>query len=249
MKWRFIYRGLKARYRDQRLELLALSQALRPTDIAIDVGANKGSYLWALSRAVPRGRVVAFEPQPLLADYLIQVCQEAKLNNVMVESLGVSNEDQRRVLAVPGGGATSPGASFEAAVRDREACKTIDVNVVTLDRYFEHATNRIGALKIDVEGHELAVLEGARELLTAHRPVVVCESERRHMSTGSVADVFAFFSELGYEGFFVGQGELLPVEIFDPALHQSEIGERFWDSPTYYNNFIFRPGKSGLAVH
>ena len=244
MKWRFIYRGLKARYRDQRLELLALSQALRPTDIAIDVGANKGSYLWALSKAVPKGRVVAFEPQPLLADYLIHACQEARLNNVTVEPLGVSNEEQRRVLAVPGGGATSPGASFEAAVRDRETCKTIDVNVVTLDRYFEHANNRIGALKIDVEGHEMAVLQGARELLTIHRPMVVCESERRHMSSGSVADVFSFFSELGYEGSFARLGELHLVAVFDPDIHQSETGDRFWDSPTYCNNFIFKPGIS-----
>ena len=85
MKWRFIYRGLKARYRDQRLELRALTQTLRSTDIAIDVGANKGSYLWSLSKAVPRGRVVAFEPQPLLADYLRQACQRAGLTNVQVE--------------------------------------------------------------------------------------------------------------------------------------------------------------------
>ena len=244
MKWRFIYRGLKARYRDQRLELRALTQTLRSTDIAIDVGANKGSYLWSLSKAVPRGRVVAFEPQPLLADYLRQACQRAGLTNVQVEQLGVSNDEQRRVLAVPGSGATSPGASFEAAVRDRETCKTIEVDVVTLDQYFEHAKSRIGALKIDVEGHEMAVLQGARELLTIHRPMVVCESERRHMSSGSVADVFAFFSELGYEGCFARQGELHPVAVFDPDIHQSEIGDRFWDSPTYCNNFIFRPGSS-----
>ena len=90
----------------------------------------------------------------------------------------------------------------------------------------------------------MAVLQGARELLTIHRPMVVCESERRHMSSGSVADVFAFFSELGYEGSFARLGELHPVAVFDPDIHQSETGDRFWDSPTYCNNFIFKPGIS-----
>jgi FkbM family methyltransferase len=180
----------------------------------------------------------------LLADYLRHACQQAGLTNVQVEQLGVSNKEQRLELAVPGAEATSPGASFEAAVRDRETCKTIEVDVVTLDRYFEHAKSRIGVLKIDVEGHELAVLQGARKVLTMHRPMVVCESERRHMSSGSVADVFAFFSGLGYDGVFARRGELHPVAMFDPEIHQSETGDRFWDSPTYCNNFIFRPGSS-----
>ena len=242
MKWRFIYRGLKARYRDQRLELMAMTQALKSNDIAIDVGATKGSYLWALSKAVPKGKVVAFEPQSLLSTYLVQACCSAGLNNVLIESIGVSNRDQILTLAIPGGLATSPGASFEAAVRDREECKTLEVQTVTLDHYFARMEGRIGAIKIDVEGHELAVLEGARELFMAHRPVVVCESERRHMSTGCVADVFAFFRGLGYRGWFIRAGVLLDISEFSPDVHQAEIGDRFWDSPSYCNNFIFRPG-------
>ena len=70
MKWRFIYRGLRARFRDQNLEITALINHLKEDDVAIDVGANKGSYLWALSKAVPRGKVIAFEPQQKLCDYL-----------------------------------------------------------------------------------------------------------------------------------------------------------------------------------
>ena len=242
MKWRFIYRGLKARYRDQRLELLAMTKALRPDDIAVDVGANKGSYLWALSRAVPRGQVVAFEPQPLLSAYLIRACRSANLNNVQIEPVGVSSREQMLTLAIPGGSSTSPGASFEAAVRDRETCKTLEIQTVTLDRYFERTVRRIGAIKIDVEGHELAVLEGARQLLKAHCPVVVCESERRHMSTGGVADVFHFLADLGYQGQFVSGVALQDVSAFDADVHQSEVGNRYWDSPNYCNNFIFKAG-------
>ena len=240
MKWRFIYRGLKARYRDQRSELQSLIASLNPDDIAIDVGANKGSYLWSLSRAVPQGQVVAFEPQPILADYLRQACQATGLNNVHIEQAGVSNRSGRLMLAIPEQGDSSPGASFEEAVRQREACRTIEVAVHTLDDYFASASQRIGAIKIDVEGHELAVLEGAKQVLARHAPVVVCESESRHMTHGDVNSVMTFFRQQSYDGFFVCGGQLIPVTQFDSAIHQRQVGVRFWDRPDYCNNFIMR---------
>ena len=49
--------------------------AIRPGDVAVDVGANKGSYLRWLSRAAGPGKVVAFEPQPQLAAYLERACR------------------------------------------------------------------------------------------------------------------------------------------------------------------------------
>lgn len=241
MKWRFIYRGMKARFRDQKVEIKSLVKALQPVDIAIDVGCNKGSYLWALSRAVPQGQVVAFEPQPLLVDYLEKACDVSGLRNVRIVGMGVSDRQTTLTLAVPGGDATSPGASFEDAVKQREKFQAYEVQTVTLDQYFQDCHSHIGAVKIDVEGHELAVIRGARELLLSHRPVVVCESEQRHMSKGCVNDLFDLMIELRYEGYFVDDGQLKPISEFVPSIHQSEIGERFWDQPHYCNNFIFIP--------
>ena len=240
VKWRFIYRGLRARYRDQRSELKALISALRPDDTAIDVGANKGSYLWSLSHAVPNGRVVAFEPQPLLFDYLRRACRSAGLKNVVVEGAGVSAKSGHLTLAIPGTRDSSPGASFEEAVRQREACRTVDVPTYSLDDYFSSERQRIGAIKIDVEGHELAVLEGAREILARHAPLVVCECESRHMTHGNVGSVIKFFRDQSYDGVFVCGLTLIPVTEFDPAMHQREEGERFWDASGYCNNFILK---------
>jgi FkbM family methyltransferase len=241
MKWKFLYRGVKARYRDQRNELSALTGALQSGDVAVDVGSNKGSYLWALSRAVPNGQVVAFEPQPVLTDYLRRACRAAGLNNVVVEGAGVSTQSGQLTLAIPGKGESSPGASFERAVRDREACRTITVPTYSLDDYFASEHRRIGAIKIDVEGHELAVLEGATKVLSKHLPVVVCECEARHMTTGIVSSVFEFFYRHGYEGVFGCGSQLISTHEFKPAVHQREVGERFWDQPGYCNNFIWTP--------
>lgn len=245
MKWRFIYRGLKARYRDQRSELRALVAALKPDDLAVDVGANKGSYLWALSRAVPAGSVVAFEPQPRLAAYLKEACRAAGLANVVVEGAGVSDRTGHLTLAIPGIGASSPGASFEAAVRQRGPCRTVEVPTYSLDEYFATERRRIGAIKIDVEGHELAVLRGSVRLLAQHAPIVVCESESRHMTTSSVSTVISFFREHAYDGVFVSGADLLPVSSFDPAIHQKQSGEDYWNAPDYCNNFIMTRGRGG----
>jgi FkbM family methyltransferase len=247
MKWRFLYRGLKARYRDQRQEVGALVAALKPGEIAVDVGANKGSYLPALSRAVRRGKVIAFEPQPLLAAYLADACRAAGLSNVVVEPAGISDRSGHLTLAIPGTGESSPGASFETAVRDREACRTVDVKTHALDDYFATEARRVGAIKIDVEGHELSALQGATRVLATHRPLVVCECEARHMTHGNVATVLGFFRDHGYDGHFVCQGRLLPVSQFDAAVHQKTGGERFWDAPGYCNNFIMSPAAGRAA--
>jgi len=241
MKWRFIYRGLKARFRDQRQEILTLVQALKPDDIAVDVGSNKGSYLWSLSRAVPSGLVIAFEPQTILATYITKACQIAGFANVVIVGKGVSNRIGISRLAIPGGGATSPGASFEEAVRAEDACQFVDVETTTLDEFFALEKRHIGAIKIDVEGHELSVLEGAKEVLINHRPVVVCETEQRHLSKGKVSDIFYFMNQNGYDGHFFHNGKLFPISEFKPEIHQSEVGDKFWNSNQYCNNFIFTP--------
>jgi FkbM family methyltransferase len=240
VKWRFIYRGLKARYRDQRQELRALTSALGEGDVAVDVGANKGSYLFSLSRAVPRGRVVAFEPQPLLAEYLTKACRAAGLSNVVVEAAGVSDKAGVLTLAIPGGKGTSPGASSEQAVMSRGPCSTIEVKTLTLDQYFAKETRRIGAMKIDVEGHELAVMRGAMQIISEHSPIVVCEWEARHMTKGNVATILDFFRDHSYDGFLVCGRKLLPASQFDPAVHQKQTGEKYWDAHGYFNNFIMQ---------
>ncbi len=240
MKFRFIYRGLKAKYRDQRVEIKAIINALQKDEIAIDVGANKGSYLWGMSRAVPDGKVIAFEPQPTLANYLKTACPVTGMSNVVIEAVGVSGENGMLTLAIPGGGESSPGASFESKVKNRESCRTVEVPVHSLDSYFSGEKNRIGAIKIDVEGHELSVLQGAQAVITKHSPLIVCECESRHMTEGDVFSVLDYFKSFSYDGFFVHRSRLVPVSEFDKDKHQREIGDRFWDSKDYCNNFIMR---------
>ena len=238
---RFWHRALKARFRDQRAEIRALVEAIRPGECAADVGANKGAYLPWLSRAVgPEGRVVAFEPQPDLAAYLERACRAASLGNVRVEGVGVSEASGTRRLHVPGGSGPSPGASFEPAVAAASAGRDVAARVVALDEFLADEPRRLAALKVDVEGHELAVFRGARRRIERDAPLVVFESEARHGGEDAVTRCLAFFAERGYEGWFVRLGRLVPVAAFDPAVHQRRGPGRFWDAKDYCNNFVMR---------
>jgi FkbM family methyltransferase len=248
MDWRFVYRGFKARYRDESREIAALLNGLSPESVAIDIGANKGSYLWSLARAVPKGKVVAFEPQPVLAEYLKQACKSVGFKNVVVEAAGVSTKSGKLTLTVPGTGKDSPGASFERTANLREPHRQIDVPVVSLDDYFSAEQRKIGAMKIDVEGHEFSVLKGGAGLIAAHRPVIVCECEQRHLGGEDMKAVFDFVHSLGYEGFFSEKKRVRSLSEFDPKIHQRQTGEKFWNAPDYYNNFIFQPKNNGGAV-
>jgi FkbM family methyltransferase len=241
MKARFLWRALKARYRDQVPELAAMHRVLRPGDTAVDVGANKGSYLLWLSRWVGPGRVVAFEPQPALADYLRQACAALSLTNVTVEAKAVSRAPGEQALYLPAG-VPSPGASLNQRVADRDDCRAIAVPVVALDDCLALAAN-VRVLKIDVEGHERAVFEGAARILAEQSPLLVFECEQRHLDHGTVYDVFDYLNGLGYRGAFVAGRSLAPIAEFQVDRHQRPGPGAFWNERDYHNNFIFsKPG-------
>jgi len=238
VKARFLYRALKARHRDQGAEIRALLGGLCAGDVAVDVGANKGAYLYWMRRAVgPAGRVFAFEPQPGLARYLEAVRARMGWDNVFVRELALSDSAGARVLHVPGF-ENSPGASLEdaaaaPAVRDREvACDTLDHQL--------EGAGRVAFVKVDVEGHELAVFRGAARTLARSKPVLLFECEARHLTGRTPRDVFEYLEGLGYRGQFFSPGGLQPVAAFDAAVHQPRASGRFWEAPGYCNNFLFR---------
>ena len=132
-----------------------------------------------------------------------------------------------------------PGASLHRAALEGDNFTTLSVPVVALDDYFG-ASDKIGLLKIDVEGAELGVFKGAERILRRHAPLLVFECENRHLAPGRVRDVFSWLEAIGYEGSFVSRNRILPISQFDAAVHQRQDGEWFWKSRDYCNNFVFR---------
>jgi len=150
-------------------------------ELAIDVGANIG-YMSGLMawRSGPRGRVLAFEPssaiRPTLMANLQQWKQDPALAPIDLHLSAVSDVTGTAVLRYPGAFAQNEGvASLEL---DHSVGRTETVTCVTLDSVLD-PSQKVGVMKIDVEGHELAVLKGARELLAAKRVRDIIFEEHR----------------------------------------------------------------------
>lgn len=233
---KFIWRGLKARYRDHSVELKALISQINPGDVALDVGANKGSFTYSLSKAVGlEGAVYAFEPQGVLANYLRDMCPR----QVLVTEEAMSDKQGESSFYAPNQG-SSPGASLESKIAselDDWTSRVVKTNM--LDFFLRKEKRAIKALKIDVEGHEFSVLKGAENIIDSHHPVIVIECEQRHLSTHKVEDVLSWLLDKGYEGWGVHRKTLISLNDFDIDIHQKNVGDRFWDKSDYINNFLF----------
>ena len=184
-------------------ELRLLPRLCRVDELSLDIGANYGVYAWHLSR-FSKG-VIAFEPQPGPADFI----RRGLGGQVRVEQVALSDGEGEVVLRVPrdrmqdGRATIEPGNALEAL--DAEEI------VVPRRRLDSYDLPRVGFMKVDVEGHELATLAGARTLLDRDRPTLIVEAEDRHRP-GAVASVATFLAGLGYRGLFLRDGGLVPLE-------------------------------------
>lgn len=138
-------------------EMGFLLHMLRPGDLFLDVGANIGSYT-VLSSAVVGAKTVSIEPiqdtfQSLKKNVLLNdIVERVDLNNI-----GLSNKPG--VLRF-----TAGGDAINHVVRDGEVADSVEIPVLTVDAVMEGRTPAL--IKIDVEGFELKVLEGARETIS-----------------------------------------------------------------------------------
>jgi FkbM family methyltransferase len=148
-----------------------LSHALPEDGLFLDIGANIGVYsaaLWKLRGGGIRG--AAFEPVPTTQE-LLQGTFRANGVPFSVEHAAVS--DRRGTLRLT---AYENGANNVWVKSDDGRRPTTEVPTISLDEWCGADPRRIpGAIKIDVEGHELAVLQGGRKTLRAHKPALVVE--------------------------------------------------------------------------
>lgn len=215
---------------------------------AIDIGAHKGAYLYWLMKQVGRtGQVFAFEPQPMLSDYLKSTLSSTRAPGLTIEGIGLSSRPGSLCLNIPRGRkGSSPSASFEAKVVENIDHETVTIDVSTLDEYWSNRGAGTPAfIKCDVEGHELKVFEGGSKLLQRYRPKVLVECEARHLGSGDVTELFRFFAEFDYAGYFFHNNTLAPVETFSAEQHQPPGPGKYWEAEEYCNNFVFEPRDAG----
>lgn len=150
--------------RFERAEQRFLCSRVRPGEVVFDVGANIGVYTLMFAHLVgPTGKVYAFEPSPPTFERLQKTIAKNDLPHVIAEGLGLGREKSRLALNVTSDLGFS---SFGIPVEGAAISKQHNVSVITLDSYCsEKGIVNIDLLKMDIEGYELHVLGGAREML------------------------------------------------------------------------------------
>jgi FkbM family methyltransferase len=224
-----------------------MREMIQSGDVTVDVGAHRGVYTYVMSYRVGRGgRVHAIEPFPGNCSQLRTVAR--RRGNIVVHAVAVSDHSGRAVLHVPvlDGRCIDALATLEPnRAWDGDRC---EVPVRTLDELLQ-GERRISFLKCDVEGHEQRVFDGARGILDRDRPVVLTELEQRHRED-SIGSTFSFFADAGYDGWFICDGKLRPLEDFDVVRDQlAFLDGRFrpYGMPSrYVNDFLFCPRESTL---
>jgi FkbM family methyltransferase len=176
----------------EQLEVEAARACLQPGDVAIDVGANVGLLAVPLALAVgPEGRVLAVEPLPENVERLEGNLRRNELGNVTVVTAAAGAEDGEVQLQVAADSAFSSVGTvtkYRVAGALRVPCRRLD------SLWEELGRPRVALVKIDVEGAELSVLDGARELLQSSRPVLLVEAD-----PGAAANALA--ARLGEAGY------------------------------------------------
>lgn len=215
-------------------EMKLLSLIVQRHDRVIDVGGNRGIYAYALWKL--GATVEVFEPNSICHGVL--TAWASGKSDVNIHTVALSNHAGTANLHIPIDGwgiEHDASASIEQAGFPQARDEWVPLR--TLDSYqFEG----LRLIKIDVEGHEYNVIEGAARTIASSRPALLVEIEQRHIDR-PIADVFEKILGFGYQGFFLGGLGLTPLVKFDLAGHQSMENFDTAKEP-YINNFLFLHG-------
>lgn len=178
-----------------------LRRELPSAGVFVDIGANIGSFSLVAARAMSAGRVIAFEPSPLHFRRLENNIEINGFSNITAINSGVGATGGEAVLSRPvsSAGINNSGTASLFGVEDAtQEVVSETVSMVRLDEQLAGA--RVDAIKIDVEGAEMAVLRGAAATLERHRPVVYMEVDRENLARAgtSVGELFQFWESLDY---------------------------------------------------
>jgi FkbM family methyltransferase len=202
------------------------------TKASIDIGAANGLYLFALRDY--SARCIGFEPNPFSYQDLSK-----RFSGVRLENCALSDASGKVELRVPivdkmlysGFGTIEAENSLSAF--SAKSLKRIVVEVKTLDSF---QFTDVGLIKIDVEGHEWDVIQGAIVTIDRSRPNLLIEIEDRHKK-GNLVRMVEFFKKREYGIYFLKDGRLRDIAEFDLEKLQNADGPI--KPGLYFNNFFF----------
>lgn len=224
---RFIYRWFKtrkfSRFGEKEIHLVPFLADAHKT--AIDIGANKG--IWTHRLLKHCSNVYSFEPNPKMFRRL----NKCFGHQSTVSPVAISNKSGTSVLRIPRtAGRYSSQLSTLSKVQQFDSFLSVTVETSKLD---DMAIENVGFIKIDVEGFEMEVLEGAAKTIERYKPILVVEIEEKHTQR-DLQESIGRVEAMGYGTYVIADGVLRNFHEAHDGNHHSRSGE-------YLFNFIFLP--------
>jgi len=193
------YRGI---YEEPIIHKMA--SITKPGMCFLDVGANIGVYsLVAAHNVGPSGRVLAVEPQSTVFRLLRDNVKMNNLTNVELFNCALGKtEEQAEIYLLD---EANDGASRMARLDSENVISSEEINVIPMEKILEDAgIDKIDVMKIDVEGAEMLVLEGAKSVFNRKKPqyiFVECIDKHLKMFGSSSYELLSFMKSYGYKTF------------------------------------------------
>jgi FkbM family methyltransferase len=228
--------------------VLALSKFLAPGDVFIDLGAHVGFHsVVAAAMVGPSGVVLAFEPNPASYASLSNHIEINKLSHLRAFNMAVGGFDGKATLYEnldnDGECALWPvNQSVDNIKTASTSLNSTSVPQVTLDTIASQLRlSRIDVLKMDVEGSEVKVMEGAQQYLAGGAAkLIIAEFHPFALAQmGNTASQFLkIFYDFGYRGFWSKDGDTFNEITFHPGSFEP-YGEWFEFHRQYLFNLFF----------
>ncbi len=203
--------------RAERLFLRALSRRLARESVILDIGANRGDYAALARAALPEARIYAFEPHPGNFAKLADVASALEFE--AIASACGAEPGTLTLYDYPGGEGSSHASAFRTVIEEHHVAQSqgrseaIEVPVTTVDRFLRERTiPHVDLMKIDVEGLEMSVLDGAKDALDAGR-IGMVQFEFSELNVRSRTFFYDFNKTLQDFDLYriLGNGLLLPL--------------------------------------
>ena len=217
--------------RSDEQEINLVKKFIKSGTDSIDVGVYRGVYSYEMSKYSEK--VHSFEPNPIIFKYINKNLKKF-IKNIHLYNFALSNQNKTINLKIPIRNSNSNKEIFEeyyemgkATIHNEnnfENYENFEIQTKKIDEL--NFDNKISFIKIDVEGHELEVIEGAKNTIKRDKPVLLVEIEKQYTKK-EVGESINFINSLGYKSYFFNKKDLKSTT----ELNNLDL----------FNNFIFFP--------
>ena len=180
-----------------------LLQKFLPGSVYLDIGANIGTTALPIAFHNPDSEVHAFEPNPNIFEILKINKIQNNCSNIFLYNMAAGSKKERLPFFVSQQEEANHGLSSLFKNSDILKAKSIEVDVIKVDDFFENLKKKISLIKIDVQGLEWDVIQGSKNIINKYKPTIIFEHDDQYFNEPNKTkhELENFFIENKYDVF------------------------------------------------